>query len=112
MRAASSAMGFNVDSGATDTIVRNKDQVQLYSMVNHPIEVANGSFIHATAVGKLSGPAGTLDQVLVCPEISQNLLSVSKLEDQGFDTLFSKGNVYIGTGMSTGITTFTGSRHG
>ena len=101
---------FNVDSGSTDTLVRNKEDIQIYSSLVHPIEVASGNIIHATAIGKLPGPIINLDQVLVVPEVTQNLLSTSKLDDQGFDTLFSKGKVYIGKEFSVGKVLLSGSR--
>jgi len=37
-----------------------------------------------------------LKEVLVVPGFTQNLLSTSKLDRDGYDTLFSKGKVYIG----------------
>ena len=55
--------------------------------------------MHANAIGSLAGTKVSLNQVLVCPDSQQNLLSVSKLEDQHLDTLFSKGNVYVGSGF-------------
>ena len=110
LSASSSEVRFNVDSGSTDTLVQNKDHVDIYSSLHHPIEVANGNYIYANAVGKLPGESTTLDPVLVCPQTTQNLLSVSKMEDQGYDTLFSKGKVYVGTGMMVGKVILSGQR--
>jgi hypothetical protein len=89
---------FNIDSGTSDHIVANKAAVEIYadaSNLRHPIRIADGSVVHATSKGAIHGDAISLQNVLVCNNFKENLLSISKLEDQGYDTLFSKGNVYI-----------------
>ena len=104
-RAASSSGGvqFIVDSGSTDHDVFNKDDVNIYSHVHHPIEVANGQFEYATAVGSLPSSVLPLKEVLVVPTFKQNLLSASKLDKDGYDTLFSKGKVYIGKNFQPSV---------
>jgi transposase InsO family protein len=101
---------FTVDSGSTDTLVSNKQDVQLYSSISHPIRTANGEYMHATDFGCIKGSTFNLDKVLVCPKVTENLLSVSKLDDQGLDTLFSSGKVYIGKSGSLGEILSTGNR--
>lgn len=101
---------FTVDSGSTDTLVYNKQDVQLCSSISHPIRTANGEYMHATDIGSIKGSKFNLDKVLVCPKVTENLLSVSKLDDQGLDTLFSAGKVYIGKSGSLGEVFSTGQR--
>lgn len=94
---ANTAIQFNVDSGATDTILSNKgDQLYSRSPIHHPIRTANNSLMHATAIGSLHGPMIRLSNVLACPAATENLLSVGQLANDGFDTLFTKGKVLIG----------------
>jgi hypothetical protein len=61
---------FNVDSGATDHIVGNKGDVKIYiDNLTHPISTANGTIMHATAAGTLSG-------------LSSSCITVSSTEKQ------------------------------
>ena len=100
---ASGGVQFIVDSGSTDHDVFNKDDVNIYSHVHHPIEVANGQFEYATAVGSLPSSVLPLKEVLVVPTFKKNLLSASKLDKDGYDTLFSKGKVYIGKNFQPSV---------
>jgi len=52
--------------------------------------------MHATAAGTLSGSLFNLEKVLICPEVSENLLSVSRLDFQGLAILFQNGTVTVG----------------
>ena len=90
------AVRFNVDSGTSDTLIGNKDEINIYSKILKPIQTANGQFMNATAIGSVPGASLTLQSALLCPDVAENLLSVARLEDQGLDTLFSKGKVYVG----------------
>jgi hypothetical protein len=101
---------FTVDSGSTDTLVSDKQDLQHYSHINHPIKTANGEIMYATEAGSIPGSKLSLNQVLVCPEVTENLLSVSKLDDQGLDTLFSNGHVYVGKYGTLQDVLLTGSR--
>lgn len=101
---------FTVDSGATDTLVTNKQGVEIYKSIAHPIHTANGSIIMAEAIGKFKSPSLSLEQVLVCPKVTENLLSVSKLNDQGLDVLFSNEKVFIGKNFQPGDVFLDGLR--
>lgn len=95
---SASSIRFNPDSGASDHITCNKSNIILYSSVNssRPIEVANGHRVFASKIGNLSSPVLPLKNVLLCNEITQNLLSISKLAETGLSTLFTNDGVYIG----------------
>ncbi|KAJ3249792.1 hypothetical protein HK103_004377, partial [Boothiomyces macroporosus] len=83
---------------------------QAFNHISHPIRVANNSVIFATEKGTLSGSTITLNDVLVCKDVAENLLSVSSCADQGYDTLFTKDKVYIGKNFSPGNTIIEGPR--
>lgn len=109
---ANRTLRFTVDSGSTDNLVSNIQDVQPCSSLSHPIRTANGEFMYATNSGSIQGSTFNLDKVLVCPTITENLLSVSKLDDQGLDTLFSNGQVLIGKFGSLAEVLSTGKRIG
>ena len=77
--ASNSNIVFNVDSGTNDHSVFNKDEVNIYSTLHHPIEVADGRHAYAQAIGSLCSTLHLKD-VLVVPEFTQNLLSTSKMD--------------------------------
>lgn len=87
---------FNVDSGCTNTILANKPGFQAYSFGIVPIKTANNSVMHAHEQGTFTSQQLSLSNVLYAPTASENLLSVSQLNDANLDVLFSKGHVYIG----------------
>eukprot|EP00158_Paraphelidium_tribonemae_P000967 Partr_v1_DN23774_c0_g1_i12_m52758 putative Retrotransposon protein len=66
--------------------------------------------MYATDQGSMEGEDFSLEQVLVCPDVAENLLSVSKLDDQGLEVLFKSGKVQIGTGGSLKNVLTTGER--
>jgi|GEM_PF-5095902 len=101
---------FTVDSGATDSLVTNKQGVEIYKSIAHPIHTANGSIIMAEAIGEFKSPTLPLEQVLVCPAVTENFLSVSKLNDQGLDVLFSNEKVLIGKNFQPGDVILEGLR--
>ena len=109
---ANRAVSFTIDSGATDTILSNKQNVSNYIPLSHPIRTANGDFMIATGTGDITAGPILLKEVLVCPSVTENLLSVSKLGDQGLDVLFSGGKVSIGTNGLLGSTVLAGYRRG
>lgn len=74
------------DSGASAQIINNSSQLHTSEpyLGNDQVIVGNGDFLPITHVGSvdLHTPQGTLlplNDVLFCPEITKNLLSVSKL---------------------------------
>ena len=103
---------FNPDSACTDHIVNDNKAVAIYSSLSRPIQVASGQFVQSTGIGKLSSPSLPLDNVLVCKQITENLLSISKLADTGLDTLFTSQGVFVGTGGSLQTTHITGPKTG
>ena len=98
--AVSEGVTFVVDSGSTDHDVFNKDNVNIYSQIHHPIGVANGQFKIATAVGSPPSAVLPLKEVFVVPGFRQNLLSASKLDKDGYDTLFSNGRSILVKNLS------------
>lgn len=97
---ASRAKTFVVDSACTDTMAANKDGLTLYSHpIAHPIRVANNQTMIADEIGSLTTPEMNLD-VLICKELSENLLSTNDLANQKVHTLFTEEGVFIGKGGS------------
>ena len=109
---ANTAIRFNMDSGATDTMVANKANLSNYSSTFHPIELANGSTIYATETGAIDGTALTIDKVLACSDLTENLLSVARLDDQGLATVFCNGKVLVGYGARIDSHVLQGTRQG
>jgi histone deacetylase 1/2 len=69
--------------------------------------------MHATGLGKLyDSGAFPINQVLLCPSVKENLLSVSKLAAQGLDTIFSKGKVILGYSGSMDTVLLQGMQQG
>lgn len=100
-----------VDSGATQSIVTNKDQLSTYLPSSTPIRLADQSIVSSSAVGTLSLPSVSLPDTLVCESLHDSLLSVSQLADAGLDVLFTKTGVYFGHSTSF-QTSFSGTRDG
>ena len=103
----------NVDSGTTDDVFHNKEgAVQIYSSIHHPISCANNSSMIATELGSLASDVLPLSQILVAKQASQNLLSVSKRNDEGLDVLFSAKDrkVYIGRNFTATDVVISGPR--
>jgi transposase InsO family protein len=103
---------FTVDSGATQSILRNKDSLSSYTEVHHPIKIADGFIVYATENGTLSTENLNLSNILVCKQMTENLLSVSQLDDQGLATLFVNGKVFIGTNATINNILHEGARIG
>jgi transposase InsO family protein len=81
--------------------MKNKDCVNLYSTVPTPVTTANGSIMNATATGIAQSSSGlSLDNVLVCPSATENLLSIASLDKLGYSVVFGNGEVKIGKGGS------------
>ena len=103
---------FNPDSGATDHIVSNKGGFEIYSLSNRPIEVASGQTVYATAIGGLNTDALPIENVLLCPSVTENLLSISQLASKGYDTLFTNEGVVVGKFGSIGNPILRGPKLG
>ena len=85
------------DSGNTHPIVNNKDVLDLYSSsaFQHVNLAGEGSAMAIAGAGSLSidtniGGAVMRD-VLHCPDASDNLLSISRLDDHGMGSIFCEG---------------------
>ena len=88
---------WNNDSGASHNITPHGDKAGIspYSSSSTKIQIADGSVIHSTGIGKhISLPE--INNVLICPKISHNLLSTGAMADNGIDSLFTKDSVIQG----------------
>jgi hypothetical protein len=91
---------FTVDSGATHSSTNNKDVLSLYNhSSNMSIETAGGHVLPCGGSGTLSiltksGPA-TISDILHCDGTTTNLLSVGKLDDKGFSSVFCNQRYYL-----------------
>jgi hypothetical protein len=102
----------NVDSGATDTMIVNKDNLSLYKSIHHPINTAGDHHqIFATNIGTLTNTTLPLTDVLAVPTLTKNLLSVAKVTDSGHDVISTANTVIIGKADVT-ETIATGQREG
>lgn len=94
---------FILDSGASDHIVNREELFDNFVILNPVflISVAkNGQFVSATKKGSMKvtsnmGVQGTLEDVLFCPEVPYNLMSVSKLQKAGYTIIFNKEDAQI-----------------
>ena len=97
---------FILDSGASDHIINRHDLSTHFSTLLTPIKISvakNGQFITATKKGSLEvisnlGIQGTLEDVLYCPDVPYNLLSVTKMQAAGMTVIFSEKGVEINKG--------------
>lgn len=89
---------FLLDSGASDHIINRQDLFIHYSRLIIPLKISvakNGTYITATKRGTIKvtsdlGVQGFLDNVLYCPDVPYNLISVSKMQQAGFTIIFDK----------------------
>ena len=73
-----------LDSGCTQSILMNKEQLQNYRSYFCNFSTADAGTLQCVGIGNLFvSPDLTIKDVLYCPEISMNLISVSQLCDQG-----------------------------
>ena len=89
---------WNVDSGASTTISGhgNKAGIKKYSTSSRLIQTANGQLVKAIGIGNHINQSLPIKDVLICPEIKQNLLSTGALADQGIQSVFTDKEVLIG----------------
>lgn len=98
-----SMIKFVVDSGCTNHLVTEQYEKFLTckQKVNHSIKVAKeGQCVKAYAEGVLqlesvNGLKVRLDNVLVCKNLTHNLLSVKKMEFKGLKIIFQDGRIYV-----------------
>lgn len=104
--ATSGKVAFILDSGASHHLINRSDLACHFTPLDTPflIQTAKREIcIQATKRGDVSvisstGIAVTLTNVLYCPEIPHNLLSVSKLQEHGFVVTFGLDGVKITKG--------------
>ncbi|CAB3252695.1 unnamed protein product [Arctia plantaginis] len=94
---------FLLDSGASDHIINRDDFFINYTILLIPIKISVakvGEFITATKRGTIKvtsdmGIDGVLEDVLFCPEVPYNLLSVSKIQRAGLTIIFDQDGAHI-----------------
>lgn len=91
----STSFVLNADSGCTDTMVNNPQALHSIHPVQHcPIRLADDSVVKATRSGIVSLPFGSLPHPgLLVPQLSENLLSIGQLADEGVQSVFTKSGV-------------------
>jgi hypothetical protein len=87
----SNEMELVADSGCSQSIINNNKHLVNYSSTNITFRTADNGIL--TCIGKgdlcLTNQL-TIKNVLYCPEIASNLISISQLCDQGFTVHTSK----------------------
>lgn len=90
-----------VDSGSAHHITNDRSDLQnLRTSSEYGIQCANGSKYYTTAVGDCSlkvdgSQVMYLSNVLYVPEISEKIISLAKLTNDGYSTTFSSGKCVI-----------------
>src|SRR5260370_24737201 len=94
-----------VDSGASSHICANHDWFSSYSILNppHPIILGDKHTIHAISQGQIDISVcddsdnwhATVQDVLHCPDIGINLLSISHLTDVNLELQFTKDQCFL-----------------
>lgn len=92
-----------LDSGASDHNINDENLFFDYVNLESPIKIAVakcGEYIHATKQGKVKLWSRnqyqiTLENVLFCQEVPQNLLSIRKMQDAGFSIEFNSEGVIV-----------------
>jgi Reverse transcriptase (RNA-dependent DNA polymerase)/Integrase core domain len=99
---ANQVVVFTADSGCSDHMVSDNTIVQLYpSTLSSPISIllADGSSLSTKGRGDvfIEIPQGKakLGQTILCPELTSNLLSIPKLDDNGFATVFFNQSMVV-----------------
>ncbi|CAB3253510.1 unnamed protein product [Arctia plantaginis] len=94
---------FLLDSRVSDHIINRDDFFINYTILLIPIKISVakvGEFITATKRGTIKvtsdmGIDGVLEDVLFCPEVPYNLLSVSKIQRAGLTIIFDQDGAHI-----------------
>jgi hypothetical protein len=98
---AKKAVVFHADSGCTDSLISNKDVLTLYSTSqSHVVETANGGTMNVEGMGimpflTVQGQRAMLSDVLHVPTLTSNLLSISKLDEKGYASIFVNGKFHV-----------------
>lgn len=100
----SNQVSWTVDSGATCHISNKKEILENYVEKNcGQITIADGSTQNSVGVGSITFKAEenikydtvTIKEIMYVPELDDNLLSVSKLDDEGLNISFNEGKCKI-----------------
>ncbi|CAK9833160.1 Copia protein [Anthophora retusa] len=94
---------FLLDSGASDHIVKTEKLFSKYVMLQPPVKISVakvGTFITATKKGNINvtsnlGIEGVLEDVLYCPDVPYNLLSVRRMQQAGLSVTFNEEGIEI-----------------
>lgn len=94
---------FLLDSGASDHLINRADLFSECMDLQPPTKISvakQGVFIAATKRGTIQvesnlGIKGALENVLYCPEVPHNLLSVRKMQEAGMSIIFDNEGVQI-----------------
>ncbi|CAH0380794.1 unnamed protein product [Bemisia tabaci] len=97
-----------LDSGASAHISKTDAFFNSSVTLDPPMKIAiakSGAFITALKKGNInvttqSGFSGLLEDVLFCPEVPHNLLSVKKIQEAGFTVTFDQKGVQITKGST------------
>lgn len=103
LTASGNRNGFVIDSGASDHIINNPAWTTQFSDLANPIRIytaKNSQYVTATMEGQLKLETGTgralqLQGVYFVPEMTVNVLSVSRLMEQGLSVLFAPHGITI-----------------
>nr|XP_011313213.1 PREDICTED: uncharacterized protein LOC105272697 [Fopius arisanus] len=91
------------NKGASDHLINRDDMFSSVIELDPPIKISiakHGEFLSARRKGKINvtsnmGVACTIDDILYCPEIPYNLLSVRKMQRTGLSITFDEKRVEI-----------------
>ncbi|CAK9796153.1 Copia protein [Anthophora plagiata] len=94
---------FLLDSGASDHIIKTEKLFSKYIMLQPPMKISVakvGTFITATKKGNINvtsnlGIEGVLEDVLYCPDVPYNLLSVRRMQQADLCVTFNEEGVEI-----------------
>lgn len=94
---------FLLDSGASDHLINSDKEFSSVIELNPPMKISvakNGEFITATKKGKIhvmsnTGIQGILEDVLYCPDVPYNLISVQKMQQAGMSITFNEKGVKV-----------------
>ena len=98
-----SDVSFILDSGASDHAINNDDLFSSFENLPAPMKIyiaKNGAYINATKRGQIKivtdqEVEGWLNNVLYCPDLPYNLLSVRRLQEANMTVIFDKSGVEI-----------------
>jgi hypothetical protein len=94
-RASIKTLDFVVDSGCTQHLIKEPETLSNAKDVSINVIIADGTHMQAKSIGdlncKLNGYSLLLKNTLYVPSLQTSLLSVSALNNQGYEIVFSNG---------------------